>query len=567
MHTQLSSAHLRVRILLRALRSHRSSALLCARILMRAMHARDLLRAHDLLGAVLAPPAQRSPARQHASSPLRFHEAAQSRPRPVLPDTRAPHPRARDISPAHVRPTVSPARALQQVPARPRPHTREQRIAHTPAPIQPSTPPHVPAPARRTPSPSPMRARAITYARPRPRHHLCAPAPSPSPMRARALAITYARPHNLALARVRAKFLLRTILPRAIQGRAHRTTTSAICATIASTIPHATSRASGGQVIVSFPSSQAQNSALAGGGERKRGVPSVVTSPRAKLSPWKSLRKAPSPRQTFSPSPADEDFPSSGEREPKDSKTLPKSSARIRQEPARLSENVHEFPQEEPLGTGDFAASPSGGELQESEHAFWQVLTLMRNLKGFPDPEIPPPKPVSLSSLTMGSVSGQALRAEVEAMLKEDALQEVADGSPGFYSRLFLPSSPITKTSTNLSQAMSMPDLMEVPLTTNLSDAPVVGKVQKPRIPPSINKPMAKFRKSNTGGKIFVDNENYSYHYHKRNSDETKTYWRCVVRSCKARIHTVNDLVTTCHNERSHGSSAAVVKVQEAMSQ
>ncbi|XP_068216712.1 serine/arginine repetitive matrix protein 1-like [Palaemon carinicauda] len=41
---------------------------------------------------------------------------------------------------------------------------------------------------------------------------------------------------------------------------------------------------------------------------------------------------------------------------------------------------------EEPLGTGDFAASPSGGEHQESEQAFWQILTLMRNLNGIPDP-------------------------------------------------------------------------------------------------------------------------------------------------------------------------------------
>ena len=78
---------------------------------------------------------------------------------------------------------------------------------------------------------------------------------------------------------------------------------------------------------------------------------------------------------------------------------------------------------------------------------------------------------------------------------------------------------------------------------------------------------MAKFRKSNTGGKIFVDDENYSYHYHKKNSDETKTYWRCVVRSCKARIHTVNDAVTTHHNEHNHGSSAAEIRAQEAMSQ
>ncbi|XP_068244074.1 proline-rich protein 36-like [Palaemon carinicauda] len=167
--------------------------------------------------------------------------------------------------------------------------------------------------------------------------------------------------------------------------------------------------------------------------KRKRGVSNVVTSLRAKPTPRKSLKaSSPPPPQTFTPSPLDEDFPSSGElrevrrspfspmreippragkssrvwvekslppsllescilprRESKDSKTVPKSSSRLRPDPAKHLENVHESPQEEPLGTGDFAASPSGGELQESEHAFWQVLTLMRNLNGFADPEIP----------------------------------------------------------------------------------------------------------------------------------------------------------------------------------
>ncbi|XP_068227704.1 serine/arginine repetitive matrix protein 2-like [Palaemon carinicauda] len=42
-------------------------------------------------------------------------------------------------------------------------------------------------------------------------------------------------------------------------------------------------------------------------------------------------------------------------RESKDSKTVPKSSTRLRTEPASHSENVRDSPQEEPLGTGDFA--------------------------------------------------------------------------------------------------------------------------------------------------------------------------------------------------------------------
>ncbi|XP_068232241.1 uncharacterized protein [Palaemon carinicauda] len=46
-------------------------------------------------------------------------------------------------------------------------------------------------------------------------------------------------------------------------------------------------------------------------------------------------------------------------REPKDSKTIPKPSARIRQEPSSATEDVHVSPQEEPLGTGDFAAISS----------------------------------------------------------------------------------------------------------------------------------------------------------------------------------------------------------------
>ncbi|XP_068226623.1 calphotin-like [Palaemon carinicauda] len=145
-------------------------------------------------------------------------------PSPRASDRRAPRPRARDISPAHVRPTVSSARALQQVPARPR--TREQRIPLALAPIQPSNPPHVPAPARRTPSLSPMRARARTLA----------PALAQS---------SHARSRAGLIARPPARFAPRS--PARSRTRLHG--------------------ASGGQVIFSFPSSQAQNSALAGGGE------------------------------------------------------------------------------------------------------------------------------------------------------------------------------------------------------------------------------------------------------------------------------------------------------------
>ncbi|XP_068232061.1 serine/arginine repetitive matrix protein 1-like [Palaemon carinicauda] len=167
--------------------------------------------------------------------------------------------------------------------------------------------------------------------------------------------------------------------------------------------------------------------------KRKRGISPVDLPPRPRLSPRRSLDKVPTPPQTFTPSPTEEEYPSSGEsvgedvfpiapmeevhpppersprlevekdlppsllesctpprRESKDSKTIPKSSARIRQEQPRAVEDTHVSPQEEPLGSGDFAASPSGGERQESEHAFWQVLSLMRSLNGIPDPEVPP---------------------------------------------------------------------------------------------------------------------------------------------------------------------------------
>ncbi|XP_068240107.1 uncharacterized protein [Palaemon carinicauda] len=59
-------------------------------------------------------------------------------------------------------------------------------------------------------------------------------------------------------------------------------------------------------------------------------------------------------------------------REPKDSKTVPKSSSRIRPELARPQENVHVSPQVDQLGTGEFAANSPGGEQHDSEHAFWK---------------------------------------------------------------------------------------------------------------------------------------------------------------------------------------------------
>ncbi|XP_068238351.1 neurofilament heavy polypeptide-like [Palaemon carinicauda] len=56
-------------------------------------------------------------------------------------------------------------------------------------------------------------------------------------------------------------------------------------------------------------------------------------------------------------------FPS--RRESKDTKTIPKSSSRFRQEPAIPREDVHVSPQEGLLGMGDLAASPPKGEHRE----------------------------------------------------------------------------------------------------------------------------------------------------------------------------------------------------------
>ncbi|XP_068219759.1 neurofilament heavy polypeptide-like [Palaemon carinicauda] len=170
--------------------------------------------------------------------------------------------------------------------------------------------------------------------------------------------------------------------------------------------------------------------------KRKREVDDVVTSPRAKLAPRKSLRKAPSQSSrvevnSLPPSLLESCIPP--RRESKDSKMVPKSSSRIRPEPAQPAENVHKSPQEEPSGMGDFAASPSGGEPQELEHGFWQVLTLMRNLNGFEDPEIPPRegkdtvldrvfgtrKPPKASAALPWSRGVRSARDKVESQLSE----------------------------------------------------------------------------------------------------------------------------------------------------
>ncbi|XP_068203581.1 uncharacterized protein [Palaemon carinicauda] len=177
--------------------------------------------------------AQRSPARQCAKSPSHYHEAVQSRPRPVLTD-KCPR------TAAHSRPTVP-----HQVTARPR--------------IQPSTPHLKPNPARHTPSPSPTRA---------PAH---APAPTRPHLLLRATAPACPRHNSRRPMRAQNSCCARFFHARPITG--------IIARSPARSAPQSPTRsrtsfngASGGQVIVSFPSPQAQYSALAGGGKVSRQV-------------------------------------------------------------------------------------------------------------------------------------------------------------------------------------------------------------------------------------------------------------------------------------------------------
>ncbi|XP_068217807.1 uncharacterized protein DKFZp434B061-like [Palaemon carinicauda] len=117
--------------------------------------------------------------------------------------------------------------------------------------------------------------------------------------------------------------------------------------------------------------------------KRRRGVDFAVTSPRVKLAPKRSVGKAPSSLQAFSPSPADELFPSSGESSEEGAQGLKDDTQVIFEVSSRANhsrENVCVSPHEESMGTGDLAASPQGGEQCESEHTFWQVLNLMRGL-------------------------------------------------------------------------------------------------------------------------------------------------------------------------------------------
>ena len=73
--------------------------------------------------------------------------------------------------------------------------------------------------------------------------------------------------------------------------------------------------------------------------------------------------------------------------------------------------------------------------------------------------------------------------------------------------------------------------------------------------------------KSEKGKEILVDKENYRYHRHKSNVDGSKVYWRCIVRSCKARLHSdadFNILITI--GSHSHSATAAEIRANVAIS-
>ena len=44
---------------------------------------------------------------------------------------------------------------------------------------------------------------------------------------------------------------------------------------------------------------------------------------------------------------------------------------------------------------------------------------------------------------------------------------------------------------------------------------------------------------STRGKKKLVDDLNYKYEAQKHNADGSKTYWKCEIKSCKARVHTM----------------------------
>ena len=63
------------------------------------------------------------------------------------------------------------------------------------------------------------------------------------------------------------------------------------------------------------------------------------------------------------------------------------------------------------------------------------------------------------------------------------------------------------------------------------------------------------------GGKKLVDDMNYIYEKHNENANGSKIYWKCEIKSCKARVHTMThdedyDIIKNV-GEHHHSSCAA----------
>jgi len=63
-------------------------------------------------------------------------------------------------------------------------------------------------------------------------------------------------------------------------------------------------------------------------------------------------------------------------------------------------------------------------------------------------------------------------------------------------------------------------------------------------------------------GKKKLLDAGFMFTFHAFSADSKKKFWRCVIRSCRCRLHTdVNDVIVNRLGHQTHGSDAAGVKV------
>jgi len=66
-------------------------------------------------------------------------------------------------------------------------------------------------------------------------------------------------------------------------------------------------------------------------------------------------------------------------------------------------------------------------------------------------------------------------------------------------------------------------------------------------------------------GKKKLTDDGFMFTFHAFSADSTNKFWRCVIRSCRCRIHTnVNDVIVNRLGHHSHRSDAAGVKVAKS---